>query len=141
MNVAQKRAWFTVIVFAVSLAAFLILIPIVGIKMAYPAWSIFGLAGLQLFLYRKKTPDKVEMDERDREIHRRAALGAGMASYLVFIIACMGTWDVCYYRWHQETISIHVLPTIVMAGGIAFFVSQAIVLLIGYGRENRHEDA
>ena len=136
MNSEQKRAWFVVGVFAVVLAGVLVVVPFAG-------WGAFGVTGLLGFwgltplLFRKKRyPGQVATDERDRMILEKATLGGGMTSYLWFVLACMVLWFIHMYQG-KKTISIHVLPFIVLGGAAALMVVRAVATLILYGREGR----
>ena len=136
----QKRAWFVVGVFAVALAIALALLPFAGAG-ALAATGVFGLWGLTPLLFRKKRDStEVPFDERDTMIVQKATLVAGMMSYVSFILACMAPWFVYMCRskdwWYRSpTISIHVLPLIVLPGMIVLFVGRAIAILVLYGRE------
>ncbi|MGD0461428.1 MAG: hypothetical protein ABSB74_02965 [Tepidisphaeraceae bacterium] len=128
MNSQQKQAWLTVALAAVSVAAFGALWPVVGRYPAISAFGLFGFSGLGPLFYRKDT-----LDERDRTIARRAALAAGMISYGVFILGCMGIWGIVYQLRGSQQVSVHVLPLITGAGGFAFFLGYAITVLVMYG--------
>ena len=80
MNAEQKRAWFMLGTFGLACIAFLILGFTLGFRGAWGAFGIFGLAGFAGFIGRHE-----KVDERDAAINRRAALVAGMVSYLAFI--------------------------------------------------------
>ena len=81
------------------------------------------------------------MDERDRAIARRATLAGAMCSYEAFIIGCMGTWFFVY-AWHRQTqIEVHVLGMITMLGGITFFFSRSVAILVYYGRKTEADNA
>ena len=149
MVAEQKRAWFVVGVFAVALAGGLVAAPFAGLG-ALGASGLLGLWGLIPFLFRKKRdPAQVATDERDRMVLQKAALFGGMMSYLWFVLACMTVWFIHMYQdfirlyqdfgdfanFGQKTISIHVLPVIVMGGAIILMVVTAVAALILYGRE------
>ena len=135
MSQEQKIAWLMVGAFVAGLILFAVLIPFVGIKVAPAGFSVVGFAGLGPLLFRKKrTADVIAVDERDKTIGQRATMVGGMISYEVFIFACMIPWCI-YFAYGEEMISVNALPLIVGAGGVAFFASRSIVLLILYGRE------
>ena len=131
----QKQAWFTIVVFLLTLITFVILLYFVRPIVAVAGFAVFGLAGLTPLLFRKKAdPTEVDIDERDAGIGKTAALAGAMMSYGAFILACMILWSVCYYQG-KEVVSIHTLPIIVFIGGMVLYVARAIVILVLYGRE------
>ncbi len=138
MRPEQKYAWFVLGVFAVALTGFLVLTPLLGAG----AWGAFGLLGFwglpPLWLYARRHSEEVRMDERDTLIAQKATLAGGMSSYMVFVLACMITWFVRMFRGDQmfrdRTISIHVLPLIVLCGAIALVVVRAVTILVLYGK-------
>ncbi len=138
MNREQKMSWLVIWSFAAGVAVFAVLALVTG--QAWPSLSGFGIvgvSGLGPIIFRKPKGDVVEVDERDKAICRKATLTGAMISYGTFILVCMATWEV--YRWQgREVISIHVLPVIVFAGGIAIYLARSITLLILYGRAKRH---
>jgi hypothetical protein len=97
--------------------------------------AIAGIGGLGPMFF-KKDPGPVQMDERDTLIRLRAACGGFALSYLLFGILCMGIWW-GYRAKSVETISINILPCIFGAAGITFFLSNAIIILFLYGREEK----
>lgn len=141
MSMEQKRAWFVLGVFAVAVATFLVLIPIVSASVAWGALGLFGFAGLTPLLFRKTgSPGEVTLDERDQVIVERATLAGGVLSYVWFVLACMVPWFVYMFRGYK-TISIHTLPIVVICGAIAFMVARAatIVVLYSLGRSHAEE--
>ncbi len=139
MSQEQKMAWLMVGTFAAGVVLFLVLIPVLGIPAAFSGFGLTGLGGLgPLVFCRKRKPDMVPSDERDKMIGQKATLVGAMISYETFILACMIPWGIYYFGQGKELISVHALPLIVGAGGLAFFVSRSILLLIFYGREGRH---
>lgn len=133
----QKIAWFAIVVFLLTLITFVVLLYFVRPIVAVAGFAVFGLSGLAPLLFRKKThPAEVDIDERDKAIGKTAALAAAMMSYGAFILTCMLTWEVCRHQ-DKEVVSIHVLPIIVCIGGMVFFLSWAIGILVLYGREPR----
>ena len=137
MSQEQKMAWLMVGTFAAGVVLFLVLIPVLGIPAAFSGFGLTGLGCGPLVFCRKRKPDVVPSDERDKMIGQKATLGGAMISYGTFLLACMATWTV-YHAQDKELISVHALPLIAVAGVLAFFVSRSIVLLILYGREGRH---
>jgi hypothetical protein len=127
MNSLQKQSWLTIIMATLSLLAFAALYPVFGFLPAFAAFSLFGISGLGPLFWKKD-----RLDERDRAISRRAGIIAYAISYSVFVVGTMGTWTALYSFQHHEEVSIHLLPLITGAGGIAFFLTQAIFTLIFY---------
>ena len=139
MNREQKMSWRVIWSFAAGLTTFAALALATGqVWPSLSGFSIVGVSGFGPIIFRKPKGDFVEVDERDKAICRKATLGGAMISYGTFILVCMVTWEV-YYHWQgREVISIHALPLIVGAGGIALYLARSITLLILYGREGRN---
>jgi hypothetical protein len=96
---------------------------------------LFGLAGLQPLLYRKRG-QKIVWDERDTLINQRAVIAAYAVFWLVFTFLPMGTWAVTfYYRGHSQ-ISVHLLPGLVMLGFIVMVTARAVAIVVQYRRQN-----
>ena len=89
-----------------------------------------------MFFRKKANRAEVDMDERDKAIGKTATLGGALMSYVVFIFACMITWEI-FRQQGKQVVSIHILPTIVAIGGMVFFVGRSIAILVLYGREPR----
>ena len=137
MNVEQKRAWFGVVLMSLGVAGVLVLWMLFGDPLAATAaFGIYGLAGLAGLIWRSSPPD-----ERDRSIARKATLAGAIISYEVFLIGCMGTWGFVFGYHREEQVSIHVLGLITLFGGIAFFFSRSIAILVLYGRQGEPDNA
>ena len=138
MTRQQKQSWFVVGVFLLAFSVFLALIPFVGLGVAWGAFGLFGLAGLESLVGRKAgRAGEVVSDERDKAIAVRATMGAGIAAFEVCVAVCMIPWFIHMFRG-QELISIHILPFVVFATGITFWLVRAVATLVMYGRETRH---
>jgi len=130
----QKCAWFVVAVVLAMVLAVVALIPVAG-KGAWGGLGLFGLTGFTNLLFRKrKEPKEVDLDERDTAIAQKAVIAGGMASYLVFVVACMAAWFVCMARG-QKDISIHYLALVVACGAITLMAVKSVVTLVLYGSE------
>ena len=137
MNRAQKMAWFMLIVMSTSLLltliAFGILSYFFGTKIGHAGFGflgISGLAGLSPVIF-KKDKGAVAFDERDQAIHLKSAMAGFGSCYGFFCIACMGIWGTLGFR---ATISVNVLPKILIGGMFVAMIVQSITTLIGYGR-------
>ncbi|MCX5646428.1 MAG: hypothetical protein NTZ17_17370 [Phycisphaerae bacterium] len=147
MNRAQKAAWFTLVVLAVALglsvAAFcvgyLILeVPAERAAAGFGFIGIMGLVGLTPILFRKDE-DKVQCDERDLMIHRKATITAYAIFWLLFVAAAMVPW---FITGPDGLITVNYLPWMVFGGMFVVMLVQAIVTLNQYGgtnKETNHE--
>ena len=136
MNAEQKRAWFVLGVFGLACIAVVVWILTLGLRGAWGTFGIFGLGGFAALIGRRE-----KADERDAIINRRAALAAGMASYLAFILGCMGVWFVAF-AWHrQHQVSVHMFAVVTFAGGIVFYLTHSVAILVLYGRHVEADDA
>ena len=136
MNAEQKRAWLGVATMTACVVGYFVLLPLFGPVVATAAFAFYGINGFAGFIGRKE-----QVDERDRTIARQATLAGAMASYLAFIIGCMGTWFVVFAFRREEQVWVHVLGTITMLGAIVFFFVRSAVILVLYGRHVEAEHA
>ena len=142
MNRIQKISWLMVVTHAIAITASVIAVALLYPRFGFPKASaglafiaIAGIGGLGPLIF-KKDPGPIQTDERDRLLQLSAACGGFGLSYLLFGLLCMGIWLYCRSK-AIETISINALPCIFGAAGITFFLSNAIIILILYGRENK----
>ena len=136
MNAEQKRAWLGVVTMTACVVGYLVLLPLFGPMVATAAFAFYGINGFAGLIGRGE-----QVDERDRNILRLATLAGAMASYMAFIFGCMGTWSVAFAFQGEHQVSVHVLPTITMAGGIVFFFVRSIAVLVFYGRHVEADNA
>ena len=134
----QKQAWLIVIIYAVLFICmglfFPLLGPIAGFVMIVLVLLSVLIMVILLYLFRKKrVPNEVFEDERDKTIAKQATLAGAMLSYGYFILACCIPFGIYQCRG-EEMIPIRVLPSIAGAGVIVFFLARAIGILILYGR-------
>jgi hypothetical protein len=136
MNAEQKRAWLGVATMVACVVGYLVLLPFFGPLVATGAFGLYGINGFAGLIGRGE-----QVDERDKNIVRRATLGGAMASYLAFIIGCMGTWFVVFAFRREDQVWVHALGTITMFGGIVFFFTRSVAVLVLYGRHVEADDA
>jgi hypothetical protein len=144
MNRMQKIAWFNLIVVSLALglsvAAFGIAYLIFGLP-ANRAAGGFGLIGLMGFsglspvLFRKDK-SKVQFDERDTAIQRKATIVAYSVFWLLFVAAAMVPW---FIIGPNGTITVNYLPWMVFGGMCFVMLLQSIVTLYEYGWRNSNE--
>ena len=94
-------------------------------------FGLLGFAGLQPLLYRKRR-QAVVWDERDTLINYRAVIAGYSVFWLAFTLGVMGLWAVVYFYGGRSTISVHVLPNIVMGGFIVVMTARAIAIVVQY---------
>jgi hypothetical protein len=144
MNRAQKQAWFTLSVLAVafglSLATFCVGYFILGVPARHAAagfgfMGLGGLVGLLPLLFRNDKA-KVQCDERDLMIQRRAALAAYGTFWVLFVAAAMIPWFVI---GPKGTITVNYLPWMVLGGMFVVMAVQALVTLEQYGGTGKGE--
>lgn len=136
MNAEQKRAWLGLVSGLACVVGYIALLPFVGPNGAAVAFSFFALFGFTPLIGRKQ-----RSDERDRSIVRRAALIGAIASYLAFVLGCMGTWFIAYIWLGHEQISVHVIAQITCLGGVVFISVHSAAVLVLYGRHAEADNA
>ena len=136
MSTEQKQAWFVLGLSAVTCVGFVALGLIFGFRVAWAAFGIMGLGGLTPLIGRGKKPD-----ERDVSIGKDATVAGGMASYLAFVLGCMGVWIV-EFLWHGNyQVSVHMLALITGLGGMTLYIVRSLAILILYGRHVETDNA
>ena len=142
MKRIQKIAMFIFVVFTCALILTAIAIAVAYTKFGFPrAWGglgfmgIAGIGGLaQLFF--KKDQGKVECDERDNYIQKRAALAGFTTAYLAVGIVTMGPFIIL---GPNKPITTNWLPLIFGAAGLTNFYAWSIAILTQYGWRNKNE--
>ncbi len=140
MNIHQKVARFNIAVFFAALALYSVLVPLIGAIPALGAYGVLGLWGLGFFYYRRPKRG-VLIDERDQLISIRAQVAGLYIFWEFFVAACMITWVVLRYFYHSDTVSVEVLPLMVVGGMAVFILSYSIAILFQYRTGRSHESA
>ncbi|MBN2456471.1 MAG: hypothetical protein JXB29_08070 [Sedimentisphaerales bacterium] len=143
MKRIQKIAMFMFVTFTCALITTALAIAVVYAKYGFPkAWGSLGFMGIagigglaQLFF--KKDPGKVEYDERDRQIQRRAALTGFALAYLIVGLATMLPFTIL---GPNTPITTNWLPLIFGAAGLTHFYSWSIAILTQYGWRNKNHE-
>ena len=138
MNRHQKIAWFTLVVASLALGLSLIAFSVLYFVFGLPAHrasggfgfiGIMGFAGLTPLLFRKDK-SKVQCDERDLVINRKAAIVAYSIFWVLFVAAAMVPW---FIKGPDGMITVNYLPWMVFGGMFIVMFVQAIVILEEYG--------
>jgi hypothetical protein len=103
---------------------------------ALAACSIMALGAFTPLIGRGE-----KLDERDRSIRRRSNVAGGMASYLAFVIGCMGLWFVEFSWYGKDQVSVHLFAAITGLGCLIFITTRSMAVLILYGRHVEADDA
>jgi hypothetical protein len=144
MNRMQKIAWFTLIMLmlalGLSLAAFGVAYFIFGLP-AHRAAGGFGFIGIMGFsgltpLLFKKDKNKVQFDERDLSINRKATIVSYSIFWLLFVAAAMIPWCII---GPNGAIAVNYLPWMVFGGMFVVMLVQSIVILGEYGWRGKGE--
>jgi len=138
MNRIQKISWFTLIVVSLALglsvATFGIGYFIIGVSAQKAAAGfgfigIMGFLGFTPFLFRKNQ-GKVQADERDLTILRKANIIAYSVFWILFVASAMIPW---FIIGPFGTITINYLPWMVFGGFCVVQLLQSLVTLCEYG--------
>jgi len=142
MNKAQKMAWLIVIMILLAVLLSGVAVGILYVKLGTPMalaglgfLGIAGFGGLGPLIFRKDE-GSVTCDERDRLIHRRAALAGFGVAYIVVGLACMVPF---FVLGPSSSISIVWLPMVFCGAGLSHFFAHSVAVLVQYcwgGKEN-----
>jgi hypothetical protein len=130
MSSQEREAWANVAVVSLTIAVWLILIPLLGIKTAFGAFGILGLLGLTPFLSNAgRKRGRVLVDERDRLIRERSVVVAYAVFWVAFVGTSMGVWAA---NRDRGTISVDLLPLFPFIGWMIITLVQGIATLVQY---------
>ena len=135
MNRMQKIAWFTLIVVSLALGLSVIAFSIGYFIFGLPAiravagFGFIGILGLTPVLFRKDK-SKVQFDERDTAIQRKAVGLSYAIFWVLFVAAAMIPW---FIIGPNGTITTNYLPWMVFGGMCVVMLLQSIVTLNEYG--------
>ena len=142
MNSWQKNAWISLLFIAPIWLIFgqlpVLLVYLEGPKFLHLfsfacSTIVGGLLWLFLFFYNKrsKRTGTTEFDERDQLILIKATMSAYVVLWLYFIAACIYAW---LSAAPERSVSVNVMPMVIVGGIVVFLVVQSIATLIQYGR-------
>jgi hypothetical protein len=130
MPTLYKEGVYWLVLLAVTAASYVALMVFLGPIPATGAFGLLGLSGLQPLLYYKRS-QTVVWDERDTQIAHRAVIAGYSIFWLAFTLGIMGLWGSYFYSG-RETISVNVLPFLVMGGFLVFMTARAVAIVIQY---------
>ena len=153
MNRLQKKAWFTLVGFALNLmmggAMVVVLptndprnVPFLGLGVhqiqAYGLWlaAFLVLIVLADFFFRKK-PDEI-FDERDQQIQQKSTAVATSASWVAFGAACAAL-VLIFGPLKISFPAIWVIGPLIVGGLVIFNSAYSIAVLVQYGRSGDGE--
>lgn len=145
MSRLQKIARFNLIVILTALAlsavAIGVLYFVVGLPLqrALGGFGFIGICGLAAFspLLYKKESGKVNVDERDLLIQKKASLGAYTIFWCLFVLAAMIPF---FVLGPDGTVSVKYLASMVFGGMATVILVQSIVTLEEYGWRNKDNE-
>jgi len=120
---------------AVSVAYFWFGLPIRRAVGGFGFIGVLGFAALAPVLF-KKEKGKIELDERDLLIKKKAMLAAYSSFWVLFVLATMIPW---FIIGPKGTITVNYLPWMVFGGMFVVTAVQAIVTLEQYGWRDKGE--
>jgi len=142
MNKVQREAWIALLL-VVPVWAICGQLPILLIYLEGPSFlhlfsfacatMIGGLSWLLLLFFNRKRSRKakIEFDERDKLILIRSTLAGYTVLWIYFIAACIYVW---LSVAPERSISVNVMPTVIVEGIAVFIFTQSVTTLIQYGR-------
>jgi hypothetical protein len=148
MNIWQRNAWISLIFFAPLWLIFgqlpVLLVYLEGPSLLFLfgfacSTIIGGLSWLFLLFFnkRRKRIETTKFDERDQLILIRATLAAYVVLWLYFIAACIYAW---LSVAPERSISVNVMPMVIIGGIVVFLVVQSLATLIQYGWKGKDNE-
>ncbi len=147
MNRAQRETWIALLL-VVPVWAVCGQLPVLLIYLEGPTFLhlfsfacstiIGGLSWLSILFFNRiwKRKTKIGFDERDKLILIRSALAGYVVLWLYFIAACIYAW---LSADSNRSISVNVMPIVIVEGIAVFIFVQSITTLIQYGWAGKGE--
>ena len=139
MNRWQKIAWFNLVVVVLgALLTFMVAYTLPAeerlmkpnrVSLVIIVWLVLVVLGKSIF---RKKADKIDLDERDKQIRQKAMF----ISWIAFALSLMAGVMVYYYfaLGPKSTANPLMLPVLgVIAGGV-YVVAESVATLIQYGK-------
>jgi hypothetical protein len=147
MNKVQRETWITLLlvvpVWVICGQLPILLIYLEGPKFLHLfsfacATMIGGLSWLLILFFNRKwkRKAKIEFDERDKSILIRSTLAGYVVLWIYFIAACIFVW---LSAAPERSISVNVMPIVIVEGIAVFIFVQSLTTLIQYGRTDKGE--
>ena len=142
MNKVQRETWIALLL-VVPVWAIFGQLPVLLIYLEGPSFLhlfsfacatiIGGLSWLLLLFFNRKwkRKAKIEFDERDKIILIRSTLAGYVVLWIYFIAACIYVWLTAS---PDRSISVNVMPMVIVEGIAVFIFVQSVTTLIQYGR-------
>jgi hypothetical protein len=152
MSMNQRCAWIQFLIFTIVVVGWITLFILNGtifywqnesMMMAFYILSAIGFASLVLLnltaslLGRR---GKMMSDERDKSIWRKASLWATGTSYTV-VVTLLLLLSIIYMNQGSEAISVYFPLFIVIIGGVALLLTQAITAILLYNRKVNYSES
>ena len=146
MNKVQRETWIALLL-VVPVWAIFGQLPVLLIYLEGPSFLhlfsfacatiIGGLSWLLLLFFnrKRKRKAKIEFDERDKLILIRSILAGYVVLWIYFIAACIYVWLTAF---PDRSISVNVMPIVIVEGIAVFIFVQSITTLIQYGRAGKN---
>ncbi len=147
MNKVQREAWIALLLVVPAWAIFGQL-PVLLIYLEGPSFLhlfsfacatiIGGLSWMLLLFFNRtwKRKIKIEFDERDKLILIRSTLAGYVVLWIYFIAACIYVWLTAS---PDRSISVNVMPIVIVEGIAVFIFVQSVTTLIQYSRGGKDE--
>jgi hypothetical protein len=133
MNAMEKVAWTELVVSVAATVLASLLIPWLGSQAAASGFALLGLIGLSGALLRRRG-NRVVVDERDREIARRAtSIGVGTAWMSLFMTLIAATMWSSYTQTHS--VSTAFLNWLIWIQFAICYGTQGLVMVVMYRRQ------
>ena len=101
MNAMEKVGWTELIVSIVAVAVATLLVPWLGSQASGSAFSLLALIGLLSYVFMRPRGDRIVIDERDREIAKKAtSVGVGTAWFTLSAAVARATVWASYSNTH-----------------------------------------
>jgi hypothetical protein len=139
MNKTQKSAWF-----GLTMSTLLLVLLVTSVLVARRVSQLsnllwfspaFGLFALLIIFLRKKDQDRVNIDERDSCISRKALIAAFSSTAGLLIGACMIP---PFIAGPTNSIPVCLLPALLYSLFVVFILTYSMAILIQYGWRDKN---
>lgn len=127
MNHLQKMAWFNLAIITLAVAAYLILLPLIGPMRALSGFAFLGILGFSV-LFVNKRKNEVIADERDKEIGYKSTL----AGYTVFWLYYVSATVIIPFTRDFKDIPVYLWFGVLWFGFIIIMAVRSVTTLVLY---------